>query len=43
MVFAGFHPGTWPVSFNMALVHFDGLNEGRMLFSFFGPDRPDAA
>jgi len=25
------------------LVHFDGLNDGRMLFPFFGPDRTDAA
>ena len=26
-----------------ALMHFDGLNDGRMLFHLFGPDRTDAA
>ena len=26
-----------------ALVHFDGVNDGRMLFPLFGPDRTDAA
>jgi len=26
-----------------ALVHFDGVNDGRMLFPFFGPNRTDAA
>ena len=26
-----------------ALVHFDGLNSGKMLFLLFGPDRTDAA
>ena len=32
-----------PDAIDRALVHFDGLNDGRMLFPLFGPDRTDVA
>jgi hypothetical protein len=31
------------IDYSLALVHFDGLKDGRMLFPLFGPDRTDAA
>ncbi len=36
-------PATVAVYLQTALVHFDGVNDGRRLFPFFGPDRTDAA